>query len=98
MIARKGDIMGQIIVRDTGIGLTAEEAKMVFQRFWRADPGRARSTGGLGVGLSVVKEIVDQHNGWVRVEGRPNEGACFTIYIPLFNEDDQKKRSGRRRD
>lgn len=98
VIARKGDIMGQIIVRDTGIGLTAEEAKMVFQRFWRADPGRARSTGGLGVGLSVVKEIVDQHNGWVRVEGRPNEGACFTIHIPLFNEDDQKKRSGRRRD
>lgn len=90
--ARKGDIMGQIAVRDTGIGLTPEEAKMVFQRFWRADSGRTRSTGGLGVGLSVVKEIVDQHNGWVRVEGQPNEGSCFTIYIPLYTEGEAKRR------
>ena len=93
VMARKGDLMGQIIVKDTGIGLTPEDAKMVFQRFWRADAGRARSTGGLGVGLSVVKEIVDQHNGWVRVEGRPNEGACFTIYIPLYTEDTHNRRN-----
>ena len=91
--ARKGDLMGQISVRDTGIGLTPEEAKMVFQRFWRADSGRARSTGGLGIGLSVVKEIVDQHNGWVRVEGRPDEGACFTMYIPLYTEEAKNKRN-----
>ena len=95
--AHKGDLMGQIIVKDTGIGLTPEEAKMVFQRFWRADSGRARSTGGLGVGLSVVKEIVDQHNGWVRVEGRPNEGACFTMYIPLYNEESRNKDSRNKR-
>ena len=95
--ARKGDLMGQISVRDTGIGLTPEEAKMVFQRFWRADSGRARATGGLGVGLSVVKEIVDQHNGWVRVEGRPNEGSCFTIYVPLYTEESEKKKSTRSR-
>lgn len=101
--AVKGDLMGQIVVKDTGIGLTPEEAKMVFHRFWRADSGRARATGGLGVGLSVVKEIVDQHHGWVRVEGRPNEGACFTIYIPLYSEDarkqgkqDSKKRQNKR--
>lgn len=88
VMVRKGDIMGQIMVKDTGIGLTPEEAKMVFSRFWRADPGRARATGGLGIGLSVVKEIVDRHRGWVRVEGRPNEGACFTIYVPLYNENE----------
>ena len=97
VMARKGDLMGQIIVRDTGIGLTPEEAKMVFQRFWRADPGRARATGGLGIGLSVVKEIVEQHNGWVRVEGRPNEGSCFTIYIPLYTADSEKKKNSRNR-
>lgn len=90
IMARKGDLMGQIVVKDTGIGLTPEEAKLVFQRFWRADSGRARATGGLGIGLSVVKEIVEQHNGWVRVEGRPNEGACFTIYIPLYSENSRK--------
>lgn len=91
IMARKGDLMGQIVVKDTGIGLTPEEAKLVFQRFWRADSGRARATGGLGIGLSVVKEIVVQHNGWVRVEGRPNEGACFTIYIPLYSENSRKR-------
>lgn len=91
IMARKGDLMGQIVVKDTGIGLTPEEAKLVFQRFWRADSGRARATGGLGIGLSVVKEIVEQHNGWVRVEGRPNEGTCFTIYIPLYSENSRKR-------
>lgn len=91
IMARKGDLMGQIVVKDTGIGLAPEEAKLVFQRFWRADSGRARATGGLGIGLSVVKEIVEQHNGWVRVEGRPNEGACFTIYIPLYSENSRKR-------
>lgn len=97
LTAHKGDIMGQIAVRDTGIGLTPEEAKQVFQRFWRADAGRTRATGGLGVGLSVVKEIVDQHGGWVRVEGRPNEGACFTMYIPLYEEEEpDKKRASKR--
>ncbi len=98
VIVRKGDIMGQISVRDTGIGLTPEEVKMVFSRFWRADPGRARDTGGLGIGLSVVKEIVDRHNGWVRVEGKPNEGACFTIYIPLYNNEVGRRKPKRDRE
>lgn len=84
---KRGDIMASIAVQDTGIGLTPEEAKMVFSRFWRADAGRNREYGGLGVGLAVVKEIVDRHGGWVQVEGKPNQGATFTIYIPLYNED-----------
>ena len=73
-----------IEVQDTGIGLSPEEAKMVFSRFWRADSGRQRESGGLGVGLAVVKEIVDRHNGWVEVEGEKGKGACFTIHIPLY--------------
>ncbi|WP_251198221.1 sensor histidine kinase [Anaerotardibacter muris] len=81
----QGELMGKIMVQDTGIGFTPEEAKNVFARFWRADAGRARESGGLGIGLSVVKEIADRHNGWVRAEGRPNEGARFTIYIPLYS-------------
>lgn len=85
----KGETMAYIAVRDTGIGLSEEEARMVFSRFWRAEAGRTRERGGLGIGLSVVKEIVEQHNGRVRVEGKPNEGATFTLYLPLYNEDDQ---------
>ncbi|WP_334098287.1 HAMP domain-containing sensor histidine kinase [Gordonibacter pamelaeae] len=83
---KRGDLMASIAVRDTGIGLTPEECKMVFSRFWRADAGRNRESGGLGIGLAVVKEIVDRHGGWVQVEGRKDEGACFTIRIPLYDE------------
>lgn len=92
---KRGDLMASIAVADTGIGLTPEEAKMVFSRFWRADAGRNREQGGLGIGLAVVKEIVDQHGGWVRVEGKPNEGATFTIYIPLYDEDRIKMQKAR---
>ena len=92
---RRGETMASIAVQDTGIGLTPEEARMVFQRFWRADSGRDRVSGGLGVGLSVVKEIVDRHNGWVQVEGRKGEGSCFTIYIPLYVEPAPKKKGHR---
>ena len=87
---KRGDLMASIAVRDTGIGLTPEECKMVFSRFWRADAGRNRESGGLGIGLAVVKEIVDRHGGWVQVEGRKDEGACFTIHIPLYTGEDQK--------
>ncbi len=83
----KGDIMASIAVEDTGIGLTREEAKMVFSRFWRADAGRTRESGGLGVGLAGVKEIVDRHGGWVQVEGEKGKGSCFTIHIPLVDGD-----------
>lgn len=85
VIVRKGDIMASIAVRDTGIGLSPEECKMVFNRFWRAEESRERQSGGLGVGLAVVKEIVDRHGGWVQVEGKKGEGACFTIHIPLYD-------------
>lgn len=96
---KRGERMGSISVADTGIGLSEEEAKMVFSRFWRAEAGRTRESGGLGVGLSVVKEIVEQHGGWIRVEGKPNEGATFTIYIPLYDEEyvaQQRKKQRRR--
>ena len=88
---RRGETMASIAVQDTGIGLSPEEARMVFSRFWRADAGRNRESGGLGIGLSVVKEIVDRHNGWVQVEGRKGEGSCFTIHIPLYSGRDQHR-------
>lgn len=81
------DISAAIAVRDTGIGLSKEEVRMVFSRFWRADAGRNRASGGLGIGLAVVKEIVDRHGGWVQVEGEKGKGACFTIHIPLYKAE-----------
>ena len=87
---KHGELMADIVVEDTGIGLSPEEARMVFSRFWRADAGRNRATGGLGVGLAVVKEIVDRHHGWVQVEGKKGEGARFTIRIPLYKPEEEE--------
>lgn len=92
------DEMALIAVQDTGIGLTPEERKKVFRRFWRAEESRKRESGGLGIGLSVVKEIVDRHGGWVQVEGEKNVGACFTIHVPLYDysriKAEQERESG----
>lgn len=93
----RGPEMAAVAVRDTGIGLTPEDAKMVFSRFWRADAGRNRESGGLGVGLAVVKEIVDRHQGYVTVEGEEGKGACFTIHLPMI-EDGRKKKHGDKKD
>ncbi len=88
---KSGDVMAAIAVRDTGIGLSPEERRMVFKRFWRAEESRQRQSGGLGVGLAVVKEIVDRHGGWVQVEGKKGEGSCFTIHVPLYDEQRVKE-------
>ena len=89
------DASACIRVADTGIGLSPEEARMVFSRFWRADAGRNRESGGLGVGLSVVREIVDRHNGTVKAEGEKGKGALFTISLPLAEEPKKSKKKSK---
>ncbi len=69
-------------VRDHGVGLAAEEADRVFDRFWRADPARARSTGGTGLGLAISLEDAHLHGGTLRVWGRPGQGAAFLLTLP----------------
>ncbi|MBP5314031.1 MAG: HAMP domain-containing histidine kinase, partial [Eggerthellaceae bacterium] len=78
-------------VADTGIGLSPEEAKMVFRRFWRSDEGRARASGGLGVGLAIVKEIVDRYHGSVRVSSEKGQGATFIVRLPRYGSPTEKK-------
>ncbi|MGI6221816.1 MAG: sensor histidine kinase [Coriobacteriales bacterium] len=97
MEVRHDEVMAQISISDTGIGLSDEDLKHIFSRFWRADGGRARESGGLGVGLAIVKEIVDRHDGWVNVESKLGEGSTFTINIPLVKED-PRKQSKRKQD
>lgn len=82
-----------IDVQDTGIGLTPEEEKMVFSRFWRADSDRGRSSGGLGIGLSVVKEIVSRHKGLIKVKGEKGVGSTFTIMLPAYDEEASRKQA-----
>jgi len=72
-----------IEVADTGIGIAEEDLNSVFARFWRADDARATTSGGLGIGLAVTKEIVERHKGTIRAARREGGGSVFTIRLPL---------------
>ncbi|MGN0065539.1 MAG: MtrAB system histidine kinase MtrB, partial [Nocardioides sp.] len=76
------DQASALAVRDHGVGLAAGESAMVFNRFWRADPARARTTGGTGLGLSISLEDTHLHGGWLQAWGRPGEGAQFRLTLP----------------
>jgi two-component system sensor histidine kinase MtrB len=71
-----------IAVRDHGIGLREGEAALVFNRFWRADPARARRTGGSGLGLSIAREDAHLHGGWLQAWGEPRAGSAFRLTLP----------------
>src|SRR3984957_15225160 len=73
----------QIEVRDTGPGMRDEDARRVFERFYRADPARARTGGGSGLGLSIVAAIVAAHGGTVSAASTPGEGLVVTVLIPV---------------
>lgn len=72
-----------VAVRDHGIGMAPAEAARVFDRFWRADPARARTTGGSGLGLSIAMEDTKLHNGWLQAWGKKGSGANFRLTLPL---------------
>ncbi|SDC23621.1 MtrAB system histidine kinase MtrB [Nocardioides lianchengensis] len=76
------DHAAAITVRDFGIGLGPGESALVFNRFWRADPARARTSGGTGLGLSISLEDSHLHGGWLQAWGRPGEGAQFRLTLP----------------
>lgn len=76
------DMLAKINIKDTGIGIPADELSFIFERFYRADESRNRMTGGSGIGLTIVKSIVTAHGGSVDVESRLNEGSCFTVSLP----------------
>jgi two-component system sensor histidine kinase MtrB len=76
------DQAAAIAVRDYGVGLRPGESAMVFNRFWRADPARARTSGGTGLGLSIALEDTHLHGGWLQAWGRIGEGAQFRLTLP----------------
>ncbi len=71
-----------VTVRDYGVGLEPGQSAMVFNRFWRADPARARTTGGTGLGLAISLEDAQLHGGWLQVWGAPDQGAQFRLTVP----------------
>jgi two-component system sensor histidine kinase MtrB len=71
-----------VSVRDYGVGLRPGEEQRVFERFWRADPARARTTGGTGLGLAISLEDARLHGGWLQAWGEPGKGSVFRLTLP----------------
>jgi two-component system sensor histidine kinase MtrB len=81
------DHAAAVVVRDYGVGLGPGESAMVFNRFWRGDPARARTSGGTGLGLSIALEDTHLHGGWLQAWGRPGQGAQFRLTLPRHTGD-----------
>jgi two-component system sensor histidine kinase BaeS len=77
-----GDGGAEIEVADTGSGISAVDLPRVFDRFWRAEKSRSRQTGGSGLGLSIVRKLVEAHGGAVAAASEPGAGSVFTITVP----------------
>lgn len=80
---RRHDRDVEIIVRDTGIGIPAQDLPHVFERFYRADPARGRDPGGTGLGLPIAHWIVEQHEGMIALESQPGEGTTVIVRMPM---------------
>ena len=71
-----------VSVSDTGCGIAAQHLPYVFERFYRADPSRTRTTGGTGLGLAIAKQMVQAHGGRISVKSEPGHGSCFAFTLP----------------
>jgi two-component system, OmpR family, manganese sensing sensor histidine kinase len=81
-VRRSGQIHLQIQVTDTGSGIPAAAIPQLFERFYRVDPARSKSSGGTGLGLAIAKSIVDQHQGQITIESQINQGTIVTVTLP----------------
>lgn len=75
-------------VRDTGMGIPAESLSHIFERFYRVDKARSRQTGGSGLGLSIVRSMVERNNGEIHLESTLGQGTTFTVAFPCFELSD----------
>jgi len=81
--ARQQGKNAELIVEDDGIGISKEDTQLIFERFYRVEKSRNRSAGGAGIGLSVVKELVEAHQGRIMVDSAIGKGTKFTVILPI---------------
>ena len=74
----------KIQFKDNGIGIPKENIKYIFERFYRVDESRSKNTGGIGVGLTIVKSIIDLHQGTIEVRSEVNKGSEFIVMLPCL--------------
>ena len=80
------DEMALVYVKDTGVGIPADKLDLIFERFYQVDSSSTRKYGGNGLGLSIVKDIIDKHKGRVWVDSVPGEGSTFYFTVPYFDD------------
>jgi signal transduction histidine kinase len=71
-----------LTVADTGSGIAPADLPHIFERFWRADRARSRSSGGAGLGLVIAKRLIEAHGGQIAVQSTPGQGTIFTCTLP----------------
>jgi two-component system, OmpR family, phosphate regulon sensor histidine kinase PhoR len=83
----KLDNFAIVEVLDTGIGISKDDLPHIFERFYRADPARATTTGGAGLGLSVARRIIEVHQGKIEVNSIPQKGSLFRVHLPMLSQE-----------
>jgi signal transduction histidine kinase len=73
----------KLVITDQGIGISPEDQKRIFDRFYRTDDARAHTKKGTGLGLAICAWIVESHHGRIEVQSGPNKGSTFTVTLPL---------------
>ena len=82
---KKEEDVVHIAVQDCGIGIKKNDMKKIFERFYRGENEKIHNTKGSGLGLTLVKQIVEAHNGTIQVESEFGRGSVFTILFPIEN-------------
>lgn len=85
--SRKTNQCLEITVQDTGIGIPEEEQSKIFDRFYRIDRSRSKTTGGTGLGLSIARWIAEQHDSTIRLASTPEKGTTITVHLPLLSPE-----------